>query len=273
MPLDLYTFLMHETRRRSTGWWRLFAQQHARSELITARQPTLLHVTHWKAGSQWIFGILQALAPDRIVAPEIGEARLDGSLRPGHIYPTIYKSFAEVAALDTPSDTRHFVVIRDIRDTLVSLYFSWLSSHPILTEENRMWRARLRSVSRPVGLRMVMDAGLPYIGTIQSSWVASGQRIIRYEDLLTRDTEILEDCIYAHCDWSMSRQEFHSLVQAHRFEHVTGRSRGEEDVASHYRKGIVGDWKNHFDHDLKLAFKERFGELLVDSGYERNLDW
>ncbi|MBW2018273.1 MAG: sulfotransferase [Deltaproteobacteria bacterium] len=52
------------------------------------------------------------------------------------------------------------------------------------------------------------------------------------------------------------------------FKRLTGgRSMGEEDASSHYRKGIVGDWKNHLDKDLHEKFLETGGDLLKDLGY------
>jgi lipopolysaccharide transport system ATP-binding protein len=63
------------------------------------------------------------------------------------------------------------------------------------------------------------------------------------------------------------------VVLANRFEARSGRRRGEEDVASHERKGVAGDWKNHFTDKVAKAFKDRFGELLVATGYEKDSRW
>jgi hypothetical protein len=52
-----------------------------------------------------------------------------------------------------------------------------------------------------------------------------------------------------------------------------GRAPGAENVSSHYRKGVPGDWVNHFSAGHSRRFKERYGELLVRLGYERDLDW
>jgi hypothetical protein len=52
-----------------------------------------------------------------------------------------------------------------------------------------------------------------------------------------------------------------------------GRDAGSEKVTSHYRKGIAGDWKNHFTEKHKQLFKDRYGDLLVKLGYENSNDW
>lgn len=52
-----------------------------------------------------------------------------------------------------------------------------------------------------------------------------------------------------------------------------GRSKGEEDKKSHYRKGRAGDWKNHFSKEHKHVFKERYNDLIVKLGYETDENW
>lgn len=39
------------------------------------------------------------------------------------------------------------------------------------------------------------------------------------------------------------------------------------------RKGVSGDWRNHFGPKDKANFKEIAGQLLVDLGYEPGLNW
>jgi hypothetical protein len=40
-----------------------------------------------------------------------------------------------------------------------------------------------------------------------------------------------------------------------------------------FAKGLIGGWREHFNEDHRRAFKELAGELLVELGYERDLDW
>ena len=61
---------------------------------------------------------------------------------------------------------------------------------------------------------------------------------------------------------------------AQRFEARTmGRERGVEDVTSHFRKGMAGDWINHFTREHTEAFHAHFGDLLIRLGYEESSDW
>ncbi|MEB3280991.1 MAG: sulfotransferase domain-containing protein [Lyngbya sp.] len=65
-----------------------------------------------------------------------------------------------------------------------------------------------------------------------------------------------------------------NIVYEHDFSrYARGRKPGQEDVKSHNRKGVAGDWKNHFEAEHKQFFKEKYGSLLVQLGYEKNNDW
>ena len=64
------------------------------------------------------------------------------------------------------------------------------------------------------------------------------------------------------------------IVHRHRFEvKAGGRTPGEEDRSSHYRRGQSGDWVNHFEPVHVEAFKERYNDLLLLLGYETDPDW
>ena len=139
---------------------------------------------------------------------------------------------------------------------------------------NSVWRAQLNSLTIEAGMIYLIDEWLPGCAYIQQSWIESGEPLIRYEDLLDRDTEILEQVLLDKCELPVDRARFREIVLANRFEQLTaGRSRGEEDTAAHERKGIAGDWQNYFTDRVRSAFKERYGELLIGVGYEANLDW
>jgi hypothetical protein len=90
----------------------------------SAKWPTLIHVTQAKAGSQWIHRILRGLAPNRVVEVTDESAHLRVPIHSGMIYPTAYVTKDEFDSVVLPPSSRRFVVIRDLRDTLVSHYFS-----------------------------------------------------------------------------------------------------------------------------------------------------
>lgn len=48
---------------------------------------------------------------------------------------------------------------------------------------------------------------------------------------------------------------------------------GKAIQLKHLRKGIPGDWKNHFCRKEAELFHSRFGSSLVDLGFETDVDW
>src|SRR5262245_40710984 len=94
--------------------------------------PTIFHVTHWKAGSQWINKILNRAAGDRVVFAETDRVQfLHKPIVAGKIYATCYVTREEFHSVKLPEPWHRFVVIRDLRDTLVSYYFSHKISHVV----------------------------------------------------------------------------------------------------------------------------------------------
>lgn len=111
--------------------------------------PTIFHITHWKAGSQWIHKILVDCVPERIVPPQLRDVQfLDRPLQPQKVYPTVYVTKQQFDSVLLPPKWRRFVVIRDLRDTLVSAYFSLKVSHAILDYRFARWRSVLQSLSK-----------------------------------------------------------------------------------------------------------------------------
>lgn len=64
------------------------------------------------------------------------------------------------------------------------------------------------------------------------------------------------------------------IVHDHRFSNFAGgRKEGQTDEKSHYRKGVAGDWKNHFTPEHVAHFKEVYKDLAERLGYESRADW
>lgn len=65
-----------------------------------------------------------------------------------------------------------------------------------------------------------------------------------------------------------------AILEQFSFQNLSkGRNKGAENKQSHYRKGVPGDWKNHFTEEHKAEFKRRFGDLLIRMGYETDNSW
>jgi GT2 family glycosyltransferase len=96
---------------------------------------------------------------------------------------------------------------------------------------------------------------------------------IRYETLLEDPNPELER-VFSFLGASKDAATIERVVEENRFEkRSSGRSRGEEDSTSFLRKGIHGDWKGTFNVRDKKIFKRHAGDLLVELGYEKDLNW
>jgi len=272
--------------------------------------PTIFHITHWKAGSQWIAEILKQSAPDRFVPWSIVDPHaMHGHGLPGfyteplvrgNIYGTVYLTREEFVKCVSgffwrtkngsflyprralanwwnyrlrQSPCRSFVVIRDLRDTLISLYFSTKHSHPLIVDRLTQIRRVLTSSSEEDGLIYLLRDVLPDFARIQASWIgAHDVLLLRYENILGNEYGFFEQ-LAEYCQIKVNRERLRDIIRYNIFEAAAGRKRGDEDVNAHLRKGIVGDWRNHFTERVKTEFKKQYGNLLGDTGYERDLNW
>lgn len=207
---------------------------------------------------------------------------------------------------------RAFHVVRDPRDIVVSAYFSHRNSHPTGRFPQLVaHRAALRDVSPSEGLFLEMEFSAKELRELDE-WNYDDDRVLElnisdlvrepYQGFVTifRHLELLgdEEPTNARAQlraWSSrlrnrlaSRRGLGALrreilvtgelllgtVYARRFEAQTrGRPRGTENVASHYRKGVPGDWINHFSVEHAEAFDQKYGELLIKLGLEHDHSW
>ena len=266
------------------SWWTRFptAVNPARETLrrvwrrMTWPKPVgpILHVTHYKAGSQWVLRVLQELAEPWVVPPEVdGRQFLDRPVRGWGVYPTLYLTREQVESVPLPPTAKRFVVIRDLRDTLVSAYFSLKVSHDPLFPQMQQFRAMLNSVSPEAALIRMIHEWCGHTAAIQRSWLGGPDELLKYEDFLAGDAELFERVLIGRCGLPTTPERLRAVVAGNRFEARAGRRPGQEDRGSHERKGVAGDWRNHFTDRVARVFKRHYGDLLVATGYEPDDRW
>lgn len=157
-------------------------------------------------------------------------------------------------------DARFIHLIRDGRDCAVSGWFfhtSGVDKHKRVaqtfteyaTSFAKAWSTQVRQ-ARQVGTRL----GRRYKELFYEELVA---------DPLARTGELLE-----FLGMEASDQEALQCVENASFKMLSGgREPGEADERSFYRKGVVGDWKNHFDPALSSRFEQIAGDALRELGY------
>nr|WP_263819262.1 sulfotransferase domain-containing protein [Salinibacter sp.] len=165
----------------------------------------------------------------------------------------------------------YLIMYRDLRDVAVSHVFyvqrtPWHPEHPEYTD-----------LSVREGLHHFGNTLLPEFVEWIRSWDTNRDPeqslIVRYEDLLA-DTVATFREVARLFELPDDADTIESIVEAHRFENLSGgRDRGDDAGDSFFRKGVSGDWKNHFTPELKSLYKKTAGEALIDFGYEADLDW
>lgn len=93
-----------------------------------------------------------------------------------------------------------------------------------------------------------------------------------YERLLHDGAAVARE-LFDFLDLPHDDRLIQDLLERSSFRFYAGRERGQEDRKRFYRKGVAGDWKNHFRDEERQQFKEVAGEMLVKLGYEQGLGW
>jgi hypothetical protein len=237
----------------------------------------VIHATHPKAGSQWIQAIFSDLFGPAAVPNRAGNGTpTDGQFNNGRIYLSVYLLPTEIARhAAAPDAYTPFFVMRDLRDTLVSLYFSLKVSHEILDEFMASARKRLLQLNEEDGLIYLIESQLQNSAKLQKLWLQSHPgRCVKFESLTMDPDREMARVINQMLGLNIPEESIRLSCQKFAFEKLAGgRQRGEEDAKSHFRSGAAGSWRKHFTPAVTEAFKDEFPRLLQDAGYESDDHW
>lgn len=258
-------------------------------------------------------GIASQLPMDyHLCEPFAGRILAKKEMLAGNEYDLICLENADndaLAILETHHHYRGFHVIRDPRDIVVSGYFSHRYSHPVSEHESPwLWSYREHLNSLPDqenGFLAEVEFCSTYFAQLRD-WNYQNPDIleIRYEVLIAEPlatfqqihhfwgipTPVVAPLLTARLlsNFVAHKQKRHSklkipafpqpilrlLLQRHSFQRKSGgRKPGQENQQKHYRKGVAGDWHNYFTPRVKDAFKEHYGNLLIQLGYEQDNNW
>jgi hypothetical protein len=284
-----------EGRFFSAGWMRADLDPANETALPSSLYYALTHSEHlrlWIERSVWSrdgdpdehIDALMRLATEYFLTAELSKT---GKSLVGDKSPLLDEWFMrEVSAVYPGARVIH--IIRDGRDrTVSSMHRGWRRAsqgylHRLSPEELARGKAVREGRRETTGafteewLRQAARHWRLLVGqAIEDGPALFGDRYaeVRYEDLLVRPNEEVERLLgFLGVDTDETLVEH--CVRSASFEKLSmGRERGEEDPSSFYRKGVAGDWKNHFTGEDRRIFKEEAGELLIRLGYERDLDW
>lgn len=170
-----------------------------------------------------------------------------------------------------------FHVVRDPMDIVVSAYFSHLYSHPTSEwPQLEEFRKNLKQLSKDDGLILEMSFRKNQFEQMYNwNYTLPIVLEIKMEVLTANPNNIfLEIFQFIGFKDESINKVLSQAIQDNQFSKLAGgRKPGEEDVKNHYRKGLAGDWINHFSKRHIDFFKEHYNDLLIKLGYERGYNW
>lgn len=189
---------------------------------------------------------------------------------------------------------RVFYLYRDGRDVLVSLYIlrmktisGGLGSNPFAEKMHRRYVNVLGkhyqedNPSQHIAAFIDMEMSDPQQSPLNwpahvGDWFDTsrpGISFLSYEQLLADPLTALKVALRKFVP-EVDDARLLDAIDRYTFVNMSGRKPGEEDRDDLVRrKGIVGDWKNHFTPEAAEVFDHHAGEVLVRLGYESDRNW
>lgn len=231
-----------------------------------------------KSGSTWLARMLASIPGYREWVPAyitLGDHTVNpGSFRSLPIGYTVTKLHCRPTSqhlqLFNSLHRPYVILIRDLRDVVVSAYYYL---HNIA---DGPYAQSIKPLDPSSGMHKWMTDHLSDRTQWIDGWLHGHDPkwglIVRYEDLL-RDPLGGFHSVCDHYEVNLSASRMRRIVERHSFKRLTGRAPGNADASSFNRKGIAGDWVNHFTPELKEQFKAIAGDAIIRFGYDDNADW
>ena len=173
---------------------------------------------------------------------------------------------------------------RDGRDTMVSFYYHLLFEKKITSHKYSQKIKRDLDIKDvydidlylPRFIEWAFEGGYPGFSWVDfvHEWKDNTDIIETSYEAVTRDPvgELVKIVKYIDPK-RLEKINPEGIVKAFSFEAQSSRKRGEEDVKSFIRKGIIGDWKNSFNRDACKVFNHYAGNELILLNYEADHSW
>jgi len=233
----------------------------------------VIHVVEFpKSGGSWVRNMLQTYLG--------GRPYLNNRL----ITP---RTVVQVHRLYHWSLRKAILVVRDPRDIYVSMYYFETQY------EHRVRDPKINQFVSEMPGRPVFDAFADYLeakllhvtqprfyySEFLDSWLNRPNTcVIRYEDCLEcPEEQLIRMARFVGSSIDLDRVAH--AVSVNSFEHYTksksgrSRKRGETDNTQFARKGIAGDWQNHFNKKACDLIEMFEGSSLRRLGYESDRSW
>jgi hypothetical protein len=239
---------------------------------LSGTLPLYIVTEYPKSGGTWLAQLLSYYL--EVPFPRNQMPKLESSVMHGHL-------------LRTPFMKNVFCLFRDGRDIVVSYYYHTLFKSDKNTDHlvNRT-RAACKfenyddiQANLPEFIRYLFEEekqGMFHFNwnEFAHSWLDQKKvAYIKYEDMLEDSAAALKEPIEKITGKPVNMERLIEARDKFSFKNQTQRNAGEEDKKSFLRKGISGDWKNHFTKEACEAFNKYAGETLIKLGYEKDNSW
>ncbi len=237
-------------------------------------RPLVFVVGYPKSGTTWVC----QLAADYLQLPFPRFSLLPvGCAAVVHGHERVWKSYRQGV-----------YVLRDGRDALVSMYFAESASipegdHPPMTHRQRRLfpglvnKANVRdNIARFVERQMEKPhaARANWADHVRSYYEVKNPNValMRYEDLLGDGEAALARTMSELTGEDADLEQVRGALARYSFNRQATRRSGREG-SSFLRKARAGDWKNHFTREAAQIFDRYCGNMLIETGYERDHSW
>lgn len=192
-----------------------------------------------------------------------------------------------------PKLQRVFYLYRDGRDVLTSYYFYRMRGiaqkpeSPFYQKMHRRYQAAFGKGFDPADIKRHLPAFIElemnhprgarqnWADHVRGWYDPARDHIayLSYEDLLATPQTTLARCLERITGEPTDLARLDRAIERYDFAAMTGRKPGQEDTGSFMRKGIAGDWKNHFTREAGEVFDRYAGDVLITLNYEPDRQW
>ena len=255
-----------------------------------SESPAVLGNAMPKSGSHLIIQVLQGLpqvgafvnpgfppvnrAEDNHKLPDEAVLANIQRMQPGDISYGYISANEPFLSTLTKSGRATMFVYRDPRDMIVSHIFYATQMHPrhwmrryyteTLTSMEERINAAIQGVDEPGSeLSDIRTRYASYLGWLEQPAVLC----LRFEDLILERLATIDRLL----DYLESRGSTPRVPRSQALDALQAAIAPKRSGT--FRKGLPGNWQEHFTPANKSLFKERAGDLLMRLGYESDNDW
>lgn len=234
------------------------------------RTPLLVVCTHHKTGTKWMKTVFSQISEQLELPLFIGEQQG---------LPDSATFFLQDHSRVDPVELPYFKgihLIRDPRDQVVSACRYHLVSNerwlhePKSSLDGKTYQQALRETPEDERLEfeMIRSSKEDIAAMAQWNYAQSEFMELKYEDLIKDKDLVLFEQVFRHFQFPQSQMD-QCLEIAYRNSLFSGLV----DDSGHVLDGRTRQWPEHFSQRDKTLFKQRYGEVLIQLGYEKDMDW